>query len=345
MAIEVRAQAFRFLNIKDTSFKVKRSDYGDAIGFNDFGYETRRVIQQPARSHTWFYNPLHDMESIFWLLLYFIANKDIFLGDPVPIAEPYIFSPETEEEYRHRILEHWNFGLTLFAGREGRKDVMGFDGTLRDQLARNPLHPAIAPLAGIIVQIRDALAGTYQRIEHNPATIDHNSGKEVHQAFATLLRDAGAHLRAVPFNVQVRSLRGAVEQLPKSSSTTHTSIGSKRLRDGQEEHGRQPKTLRTSVEHKSPSCAASADVQPDKLITKTEPVAPLPTRVLRSHSRKAAANSEAKMPPLPPPPAARARKASAPKPRKGKATKNHEAAKAAAQTASTKVKSKTRKGR
>lgn len=108
--------------------------------------------------------------------------------------------------HRHRIVEHWNFGLTLFAGREGRKDVMAFDGRLGDHLARNPLHPAIAPLAEVIVQLRDALAGTCEWIELNPPAINHNSGREVHKVFTTLLRFAGTHLQKVPFDVQVRSL-------------------------------------------------------------------------------------------------------------------------------------------
>lgn len=55
--------------------------------------------------------------------------------------------------------------------------------------------------------------------------------------------------------------------------------------------------------------------------------------------------AKASAPSAGPRPAARARKAGVPKPWNGKATKNHEAAKAAAKVAATKVKSKTRKGR
>lgn len=84
--------------------------------------------------------------------------------------------------------------------------VQAQEAVFEDHLARNSLHPAIAPLAEVIFQLRDALAGTYERIELNPPAINHNSGREVHKVFTTLLRFAGTHLQKVPFDVQVRSL-------------------------------------------------------------------------------------------------------------------------------------------
>lgn len=355
MAVEVRAQEFLFLPqkseksfrdgiVRPTAIHIPVKPATKIPVLND----------QTGAQFTWFYNPLHDMESIFWLMLYFITNKDIVLGAPIERMDCFDFAAETEDDRRRRILAHWNFGLTLFSSRQGRERVIGSQGVLSKHLLTNPLHPAITPLADILCRLRNALTNHYFTIERNPPSIHHNSGQEVHDAYAALLQDAVAHLQIVPFEVEVRSLRGAVEALPKScqqervdqTSKSVISTGSKRVReDG--DAGREPKSQRVSLDQKSPSRTTSPDASPRDeapaaAATEATPGVPLPTtRVLRSHSRKAAAKT---FPPSPRP-AARACKAMTPKPRKGKATKNHEAVKAAAKVAATKVKNKTRKGR
>lgn len=341
MAVEVRAQAFNF--ITPNEFNPLQRANKKKITRNIHAKVQPRPSRKVDVAHTWFYNPLHDMESILWLILYFTTNKDVFLGPSIDRENPYVFVQETDEELRRRIMGHWNLALTLFSSRSGRDRIMLANGALADHLSSSPLHPSIEPLAAIIAELRDNLAATYRKIESNPPSINHESGAEIHEAFKGSLEEAYDHLLTVPFDVQVRSLRGAVERLPQSSSTAHASIGSKRVRDQDEEDGRPTKSQRVSVEQRSPSPAASAGDQREESVHETKVVVPPPTRVLRSHSRKAAA--EAKTPLSPPRTVPRSRKVAAPNARKGNATKNHEAAKAAAKVAATKTRSRTRKGR
>lgn len=342
MAIEVRAQEFGFTrrNTDKVSSHSKANARRKMARNIDVAAPVRPPQHLVGNNYTWFYNPIHDMESIFWLMLYFIVNKDVFLGRPIHRRNTFDFPPETEEQLRRRVLEHWNFGLTLFSGRTGRDWVMLVDTALANTLIKNPLHPAITPLAATVVKIRDALTESYRKVEVNPPLIDHQSGAEVHAVFKECIDEALNHLQRVPFDVQIRSLRGAVEKLPKSSST-HASTGSKRLWSGEEEVEPKAKSQRVSMEQKSPSHAASPDSQPQKAAP-TKAV-PLPTRVLRSHARKAAA--EVKASPPSPHPVPRSRKAAVPTSLKVKATKDHEAVKAATRIAATKAKTKTRKGR
>lgn len=361
MAIEVRSQYFRFLpsNKYKPLFSKPMDQWSvDIDATLPDSYGEPELATSPPTKYTWFYNPLHDLESIFWLMLYFTGNKDITLGPPIEREKPYVFVQETIDEYRDRILAYWNFGLTLFSSRNGRADVMKED-VLDRHLHLHPLHPAIAPLGNILCQLRAALATRFEEIECNPPAIHHNSGGGLYDIFQTLLRRAVVHLQTVPFDVEVRSLRGAVEALPRSyradrvnnsvnSTRTDVPTGSKRVRDAGGDDGRQPKSPRISLDQKSPSPAISSCL-PEKgrsgageTTRQTKTAVPLPTRVLRSQSRKAV---DAKTSPPSPRPATRTRHAAVPKSRKGKATKNHEAAKAAAKVAATKVKSKTRKGR
>lgn len=217
MAIEVRSQRFRFLPSKQwkASHRKPRDQYYAAV---DALLEPCRTLQPPKSQpvkYTWFYNPLHDLESIFWLMLYFTGNKDIVLGPSIERSNPYTFIPETEDQYRDRIVAHWNFGLTLFSARHGRIDVIEQD-VLEEHLDLHPLHPAIAPLGDILCQLRVALVSRYQEIECNPPAIQHDAGGTLYDTFQELLREAVVHIQTVPFDVQVQSLRNAVEALPKS---------------------------------------------------------------------------------------------------------------------------------
>lgn len=295
MAVEVRAQQFLFRS--NALGKVRRDGKSRPTNIRarvKFPDEDSAPGDQTVGPYTWFYNPLHDMESIFWLMLYFISNKDTTLGAPTESIDSYQFTAETEDDRRRRILSHWNFGLNLFSSRQDRFMIIVADGVLKDHFHAHPLHPAIVPLADVLCRLRSELAAQYTAIERDPRSIHHNSGQEVHNAYAALLQRAVAHLQTVPFEVEVRSLRSAVEALPKSyqqqrvdkvskSVMASTSAGSKRVReDG--DAGRQPKSQRVSLDQKSPSRKSSPDATP---ATKPLPQL-LPKPNVAYHSRRRA---------------------------------------------------------
>lgn len=283
MSVEVRLQSYKFTpdcgNPKDDNSIWKR--VASRV------VKPRETTSRKVERRTWFYNPLHDFESIFWLTLNFLANKDVYCVPSIPNSatedeefEEYAFEDEPDEERRQRILSYWNFGRTLFAGRSGRVDVLCVDGTLSKFLDDHPLHPALVPLADLLVDMRTALVNAYRRVEADASPITHRSAPELSRMFGVALMDVQAHLKRVRYRIEVRSLKQAVDALPKSYQDQRTdappppliapaptptegasaSSNTKRRRikvDDEDEYvdsnKRKSKSPRTSVDHKSPT--------------------------------------------------------------------------------------------
>ena len=70
MSIEVRRQKYLF-----TPDKEQEDDYRDVWGevYGDVTSEDVEDATETLPRNTWFYNPLHDFESVFWLTLNFLV--------------------------------------------------------------------------------------------------------------------------------------------------------------------------------------------------------------------------------------------------------------------------------
>lgn len=293
MSVEVRSQSYQFL-----------PETGQAIDDSDaalYARLSRRVTNNIQRNtsnadtstkhRTWFYNPLHDYESIFWLTFNFCTNKDFHCipagpaGSPLPSegsSEDYVFEEESEEQRRKRLVNHWNFGRSLFSGRSGRLAAFCVDGSLANFLDESPLHPALKPLAQVLINMRFALVSAYRRIEVDPSKITHESASEVPRMCARQLLDAHDHLARIGCRIEVRSLKQAVDSLPKSyqdqradappppiiapaatvtagpSASSSTKRRRKKSSDDDDDeyvdgNKRKSKSPRTSIDHKSPT--------------------------------------------------------------------------------------------
>lgn len=168
----------------------------------------------------WFYNPLHDLESIYWLLLYFLGNKDIrcvpLSKASVKVEKAFTFRPESTRERNRRIFYHYLFARTLFGDRSKREGMVLIDKRLPHHLRDFPLHPSISPLATPLLDIRDALVSRYREVEKNPATIDGACADGLHEAFSENIYAMMSHVQSTMQHITVHSLSEAVFNLPKS---------------------------------------------------------------------------------------------------------------------------------
>lgn len=113
----------------------------------------------------WFYNPLHDMESMFWLMAYYVLFRDVYLPDSPRFPPP--FAEESEAERARRIKAQFEFVQCLFVQRDlsERQALMMVHNSLSDKLKEAPLHPALRPIGVCLLQARSALHNAYTNAE------------------------------------------------------------------------------------------------------------------------------------------------------------------------------------
>lgn len=278
MSIEVRARQYLFIPSTGPT-PVPRCDRA-AILARARGIKPTTpdasIYAPKGKKHTWFYNPLHDFESIFWLAVHFFTNRDIRcvseLGMGTRFAEggpePFIFEEESDEHRKKRLIGHWDFGRSLFAGRSGRPTILFSPAKMADFLVEYPLHPAIAPFGNILETMRNQLVSSYIANEQNVSQITHESAKEVALVFAEQLFNANDHIQRVLCRLEVHSLKQAIDALPKStvgksqpsiSKGASASAGTKRRRNDDDDEyvdgaqARKSKSPRASASHKSPT--------------------------------------------------------------------------------------------
>ncbi|PSS18912.1 hypothetical protein PHLCEN_2v3172 [Hermanssonia centrifuga] len=124
------------------------------------------------------YNPLHDLESLWWIAIYFLVNKEITCNneEEPSSSDPDISWRATIEQRAH--------AEALFYHNQPRVNVMLAFG--RDfEYIISTLSPSLQPIAFILDDVRKLLIGGYQRAERNPETIDHTAADGLHEYFIT----------------------------------------------------------------------------------------------------------------------------------------------------------------
>lgn len=172
------------------------------------------------KQYPWSYNPLHDMESIYWLLLYFLCNTDVqavLMDKPrVKVREVFSFTQESPAERGMRILHHRRFAHELFGNRVRRVEVILSGDLLAEHLRDHPLHPSIASLDGSLLEIHRALVARYSKVERNPSKIDATCADGLHEEFLANIYAMMAHVESTVHQITVRSLHEAWAALPQA---------------------------------------------------------------------------------------------------------------------------------
>lgn len=113
----------------------------------------------------WFYNPLHDLESLFWLIAYYVLSRDIYLPDALEWPPP--FEQESDATRAARITAQYLSIEPLFIVRDQnrRADLLTSFEELKRQLASTPLHPVLFKTGQHLVAIRESLHLAYIEAE------------------------------------------------------------------------------------------------------------------------------------------------------------------------------------
>lgn len=180
MAVEVDAQAYVFNDIPDktddpeadllrnmASKRQKQRDDDTLSTPVKPVADTSRSVPSEVRK-PFSYNPLHDLESIWWIAVYFVVNKETGLAiRKRPIsgeAESVNYAHLTEDQRKYaRSLFH-DFGVRLMAIRS--TGATPFD----DHLRSLPSH--LSHIAEKLIYLRKKLCTRYKEVEQPGFVID-----------------------------------------------------------------------------------------------------------------------------------------------------------------------------
>lgn len=240
MAVEVKDQGYRFTPFPRGGLGKKRLDNSVQADWEEV-VVGKPVVRKTARwkiarrivTEGWRYNPLHDMESIGWLLARSLFYQDHYLErvEDIPVAQFDFewgddvidpFAAETAETRSERIKAYYTFGRALFVTRTERDRAMYRD-LLDGQLKAHPLFPGVAPLGEIMALMREKLVEQYQKSEMDITTIDHTCAKEVTLEFIQQLHNAYEYLEDVAssgYEIKTRSLQSGLEMLYQKDNSS-----------------------------------------------------------------------------------------------------------------------------
>lgn len=309
MSIEVRSQKYCFVPFRRSVKRQSRTviDESKALCLNAEGPLMEVTIPEvdTVLTRTWFYNPLHDMESIFWIFARQVLYQDHYLcrlDDTtvnhivVPIGDKAVQFPTTEDpaDRVRRIKAYSIVGDGLFVSRTHRHTLLTDSIQINMHLVAHPLFPAVRPLGAILTMMRDTLVEQYEKWEAALDKIDHRCAEELHVAFMGMLKDAYHAIRNVEagnYNIMARSLQSEMamirdqeamdtaNKVPLTNSASGSTTSSKRSRsdadDSDEDAIAHPsKSARTATNH-SPRRPSIEDIDSLPVVTVPRP-APVP---------------------------------------------------------------------
>lgn len=179
MAVEVQNMAYRFrppqADVPEDSSQGKRDFHfwEPTDDDDDDDDEIQQNIPMESRPKTtpnipWFYNPIHDMESIMWLSNYFTIGKNIEFpttSTTSPTTIKYYrqtINLEAQNDREKRILRQDNYSSNLFYQTGYREDVLnslsGWDKLI---------HPVLVEVGvlRILNTVRARLVARYRDVE------------------------------------------------------------------------------------------------------------------------------------------------------------------------------------
>ena len=122
--------------------------------------EDRLSAAKVIRRMRFRYNPLHDLESLWWISVFFILARAIVPDEAEPAQSP--------EEVSEQLRRQREAAERLLCKKFERYDAMVRTGPFLSELWN--LHPAVRRLWPALEEARVALIAAYQEVEQDMAT-------------------------------------------------------------------------------------------------------------------------------------------------------------------------------
>ena len=134
------------------------------------------------------YNPLHDLESLWWIAAFFLFKRDVVLDEeeacqPAELARRQAQARDAENLFkisRSTLLSKYAVFPAILSS----------------------LHPSVQPIGRRLEELRKDLMETYRSAEEDPSTIMHTVADGLHARFRCAFADILANLRTKPVSVE-----------------------------------------------------------------------------------------------------------------------------------------------
>ncbi len=239
MAAEVQSQDYEFRlgtgfsplsefrRLTSDEFRKLLSNLESATGPYPSDSSSYRAIPQPPFPFR--YNPLHDLESLWWIAVYFIFTTEV---------KNYANMDEKGKARQRRLDEHV---LKLFCNFTHRKLDMMDSWNERFSTRCQSLHPSIRPIGEDLERARILLATTYRQCEKKYRTITLEPLEGLHDNIQKLFLSISQEIGKLPILAHVlpaTNSRPECRLTPVQWSSSSSNNGGKRSRsDSTDDNG------------------------------------------------------------------------------------------------------------
>ncbi len=136
------------------------------------------------------YNPIHDLESLWWSAVYFVLDMEMKPNSEAVDADE--FHPTTQQ--RH-------YAEKLFYDASSRLSVMLPTTRFFKHIVQS-LHPSLHGIGIALEDVREELTSSYTLVEQNATTIDHNAAEGLHSFVLQTFLEISESLEETDFEVR-----------------------------------------------------------------------------------------------------------------------------------------------
>ncbi|KAJ3555477.1 hypothetical protein NM688_g2556 [Phlebia brevispora] len=135
--------------------------------------------RRDTRIHEFHYNPLHDLESLWWNALYFTVNREVD-------------DDGEQEDSTYDRAAQLRLADELFYHGSKRLDAFMYTGFLEQRL--KCLHPSLVEMTTVLLDIRDVLRDAYRRAEEAIDRITFDVAEDIYGDFRRRFQKAAKSL-------------------------------------------------------------------------------------------------------------------------------------------------------
>lgn len=119
------------------------------------------------------YNPLHDLESLWWIGAYFLLKREIYHVVPLGGED----SDHWDREKQRKCADE------VFYSTDARASIMMHDSGYFYRYVVPVVHPTMRPVAEILQDLRRALLQRYVDVEKDAASVDFTCAEGLYEQF------------------------------------------------------------------------------------------------------------------------------------------------------------------